>query len=37
MRMLLVGFFEGIDSERGITWRCANSLSLRCFAFSTGC
>jgi transposase len=31
MRMLLVGFFEGIDSERGIAWRCADSLSLRGF------
>jgi len=30
-RMLLVGFFEGIDSERGIAWRCADSLSLRDF------
>jgi transposase len=31
MRMLLVGFFEGLDSERGIAWRCADSLSLREF------
>lgn len=30
-RMLLVGYFEGIDSERGICWRCADSLSLREF------
>lgn len=30
-RMLLVGFFEGIDSERGIEWRCSDSLSLRSF------
>jgi transposase len=30
-RMLLVGFFEGIDSERGIAWRCADSISLRRF------
>jgi len=30
-RMLLVGFFEGIDSERGIAWRVADSLSLREF------
>ena len=29
--MLLVGYFEGIDSERGIAWRCADSLSLRRF------
>jgi transposase len=26
-----VGYFEGIDSERGIAWRCADSLSLRSF------
>ncbi len=30
-RMLLVGYFEGIDSERGIAWRCADSLALRAF------
>jgi len=30
-RMLLVGYFEGIDSQRGIAWRCADSLSLRKF------
>ena len=30
-RMLLIGYFEGIDSERGIAWRCADSLSLRAF------
>lgn len=30
-RMHLVGFFEGIESERGIEWRCADSLSLRDF------
>jgi len=30
-RMLLVGYFEGLDSERGICWRCADSLSLREF------
>ena len=30
-RMLLVGYFEGIDSQRGIAWRCADSLSLREF------
>jgi transposase len=29
--MLLIGYFERIDSERGICWRCADSLSLRCF------
>lgn len=30
-RCLLVGYFEGIDSERGIAWRVADSLSLRAF------
>ena len=25
-RLLLVGYFEGIDSERGIAWRAADSL-----------
>jgi transposase len=30
-RMLLLGYFEGIDSERGIAWRVADSLSLRDF------
>ena len=30
-RMLLVGYYEGIGSQRGITWRCADSLSLREF------
>jgi transposase len=30
-RMLMVGYFEGIDSERGIAWRCSDSLSLRNF------
>jgi transposase len=30
-RMLLIGYFERIDSERGICWRCADSLSLRRF------
>lgn len=30
-RMLLVGYFEGIQSQRGIAWRCADSLSLREF------
>ena len=28
-RMLMVGYLEGLDSERGIAWRCADSLSLR--------
>ena len=31
MRMLMIGFFEGLDSERGIAWRCADSLALRKF------
>ena len=30
-RMLLLGYFEGIDSERGIAWRTLDSLSLRGF------
>jgi transposase len=30
-RMLLVGYFEGIGSQRGIAWRCSDSLSLREF------
>jgi transposase len=30
-RMLLVGYFEAIGSQRGIAWRCADSLSLREF------
>jgi transposase len=30
-RSLLIGFFEGIGSERGIAWRVADSLSLRRF------
>ena len=30
-RCLLVGYFEGIDSERGIDWRCNDSLSLKAF------
>jgi len=30
-RMLLIGYLEGIDSERGIAWRCADSLGLREF------
>ena len=29
--MHLVGYFEGIDSERGLEWRCSDSLSLREF------
>lgn len=30
-RLLLIGYFEGIDSERGIAWRAADSLGLRQF------
>jgi transposase len=30
-RMHMIGYFEGIDSERGIEWRCSDSLSLREF------
>ena len=31
VRMLMVGYFEGLSSEREIAWRCADSLSLRRF------
>jgi transposase len=31
-RLLMVGYFEGIDSERGIAWRASDSLSIRSFA-----
>ena len=30
-RMLLIGYFEAIESQRGIAWRCQDSLSLRTF------
>jgi transposase len=30
-RMHMVGYFEGLDSERGIVWRCSDSYSLRDF------
>ena len=30
-RLMLIGYFEGIDSERGIAWRAADSLGLRQF------
>jgi transposase len=30
-RIMMVGFFEGLDSERGIAWRMADSLTLRQF------
>jgi Transposase domain (DUF772) len=29
-RMHMIGYFEGIDSERGIVWRCSDSLSSFC-------
>ena len=35
-RMLLVGYFEGIDSERGIAWRVADSMSRSTSSGSTG-
>ena len=31
-RLLLLGYFEGLDSERAIAWRAADSLSIRQFA-----
>ena len=34
-RLLLIGYFEGVDSERGIAWRGAHSLSLRAFCVSS--
>ena len=30
-RLLLIGYFEGLDSEREIAWRAADSLGLRAF------
>jgi transposase len=30
-RLLLIGYFEGVDSERGIAWRAADSLAIRRF------
>jgi len=30
-RLLLIGYFEGLDAERGIAWRAADSLGLRSF------
>src|SRR5271168_2961898 len=30
-RVLFIGYFEGLDSQRGIAWRCADSLGLRAF------
>ena len=34
-RLLLIGYFEGIDSERGIAWRTADSLALRGWSVSS--
>ena len=33
-RLLLIGYFEGIDSERGIAWRAADSLACGSFCES---
>src|SRR6266704_1926349 len=30
-RILMVGYFEGLDSERGMAWRAADSLAIRSF------
>src|SRR6266487_4827109 len=30
-RLLMLGYFEGLDSERGIAWRAADSLAVRSF------
>ena len=30
-RLLLIGYFEGLDSERGIAWRATDSLAVRSF------
>ena len=30
-RLMLIGYFEGLDSERGIAWRAADSLAVRQF------
>ena len=30
-RLLLIGYFEGLDAERGIAWRAADSLAVRGF------
>ena len=30
-RLLMVGYFEGLDSERGMAWRAADSLAVRSF------
>jgi transposase len=30
-RMLFVGYFEGLNAQRAIAWKCADSLSVRTF------
>ena len=35
-RLLLVGYFEGLDSERGIAWRAADSLAVRAVSCGLG-
>ena len=35
VRLLLLGYFEGLDSERAIAWRAADSLSIRQFLLGT--
>jgi transposase len=30
-RLMMIGYFEGLDSERGMAWRAADSLGLREF------
>ena len=30
-RLLVLGYFEGLDSERGMAWRAADSLAIRSF------
>jgi len=32
-RMHMIGYFEGLDSERGIVWRCSDSRSLGDFLY----
>ena len=36
-RSMLIGYFEGIEAERGIAWRVADSLGLRRFLGIAGC
>ena len=36
-RVLLLGYFEGLDSERAIAWRAADSLSIRSFSGARSC